>query len=231
MNLTDRLMKVASFIEKDTRVLDVGTDHGYIPVYLVENNISKKLIASDISGPSLKKTIDIVKERNLGNYIDCRLGNGLEVIEAFEIDGVILAGMGSLLMIDILENDKNITDSIKYFIFQPMVASKELRQYLLENKFTIIDEELAKEDDKFYEIIYAKRGEDFVKEDIYYDISHKLIEKKHPLLNEFIENKINYIENILLELKDKKTPKSIEKYKELTIKKAKYREVLDSIES
>ncbi|OLS03360.1 tRNA (adenine(22)-N(1))-methyltransferase [Tissierella creatinophila] len=231
MNLSDRLIKIAGFIKKNTVVLDVGTDHGYIPIYLIENQISKKIIASDISPDSLNKTIELVKKKGLEKNIDSRLGDGLDVVNPFEVEGVIMAGMGGILIQNILEKNKEVTNSIDYFIFQPMIASKELRQYLSRNKFKIIDEELSKEGDKFYEILYVEKGFENPKEEIYYEISERLIEKKHPLLKEFIENKIKLINSVMEELKDKTNKRSIERYNELKIKTKQYMEVLNQVET
>ncbi len=231
MILSDRLIKIAGFVKEDTSVLDIGTDHGYIPIYLIENNISKKIIASDISKNSLNKTIELVKSKGLERYISSRLGDGLQVISPKEVQGVIMAGMGGILIQNILEKDKEITDSIDYFIFQPMIASKELRKYLVENNFKIVDEELAREGDKFYEIIYAKRGNEALKEEIYYEIGEKLIDKKHPLLIDFIKNKIEITKPVLNNLKDKTSSRSKERYRELNSLVNDYREVLKKIEA
>lgn len=231
MNLSDRLIKISEFVKKDTKILDVGTDHGYIPIYLVENKISKNIIASDISADSLKKTIELVEKKELQGNIDSRLGNGLEVIDPFEVDGVIIAGMGGILIQKILEKDKKITDSIKYFIFQPMIASKELRQYLSQNNFKIIDEELSKEGDKFYEIIYAEKGCEKFKDEIYYEISKILIEKNHHLIKEFIKNKIKLTKSVIIELEDKTSKRSIERRNELEKKIKQYMEVLKEVEA
>lgn len=231
MILSDRLIKIAGFVKEDTSVLDIGTDHGYIPIYLIENNISKKIIASDISKNSLNKTIELVKSKGLERYISSRLGDGLQVISPKEVQGVIMAGMGGILIQNILEKDKEITDSIDYFIFQPMIASKELRKYLVENNFKIVDEELAREGDKFYEIIYAKRGNEALKEEIYYEIGEKLIDKKHPLLIDFIKNKIEITKPVLNNLKDKTSSRSKERYRELNSLVNDYREALKKIEA
>ncbi|MBC8590752.1 tRNA (adenine(22)-N(1))-methyltransferase [Wansuia hejianensis] len=230
MKLSKRLQEIADLVPKGSIVADIGTDHGYVPAYLIQNNISKLVIATDISEGSLEKTINYVKDKQLERKILTRLGDGLEVIKPFEVDTVIIAGMGGLLIGDILEKNKNVTDSITYFILQPMVASKELRQYLIDNKFIIIDEGLVKEDNKFYEIIFAMKGLDYIENHIYYEISQKLIDKNNPLLREFIQNKINISENIMKELKSKESSKSIEKYENLKRSVAIYREVLEKIE-
>ena len=231
MTLSQRMLKIVNFVETGTKILDVGTDHGYIPIYLVENGISKNIIASDISKKSLEKTIRKVKHKKLEEYIDVRLGDGLNVIEPNEVDGVIMAGMGGILIEEILEKSKDITDTIDYFIFQPMIGSKELRQYLNKNSFKIVDEELAKDKDKFYEIIYAKRGEGDLKDNIDFELSKKLIEKKHPLLGSFLEYKIKKYSKILEGLKYKASYKSKKRYNELEFLISQYREVLREIET
>ena len=115
------------------------------------------MIGTDISKGSLDKIIEYVKELGFEDKIDSRLGDGLEVIKPYEVDTVIISGMGGLLIRDILEKHKEISNSIIDFILQPMVAAKELRQYLIENNFEIIKEELVKEENKYYEIIHAKK--------------------------------------------------------------------------
>lgn len=230
MFLTDRLMEISKFVPKNSIVGDIGTDHGYLPVYLMENKISKLVIATDISEKSLDKIVSYVRDNGLDEYIITRVGDGLDVIKAFEIDTLVIAGMGGMLIRDILEKNKETTDSISNFIFQPMIASRELRQYLIENKFNIIDESLAREKDKFYEIIYAKRGLGFMEDEIDYEINPILIEKKHPILKDFLLFKINKQDEILNRLKDESSDKSKERYDEIVEIKDKYTKILKSIE-
>lgn len=231
MKLSDRLMAIANFVPRNSIVADIGTDHGYIPVFLIENHISKKVIASDISKGSLDKIIEFVKTLRLEDKIDTRLGDGLEVIKPFEVDTVIVAGMGGLLIRDILDKNKEVTDSIVNFILQPMVAAKELREYLIDNNFEIIDEDLVKEDSKYYEIIYAKKGKSYVEKEIYYEISPKLIKKKHPLLKELIQFRLKELEKIEEDIKNINTEKTRERYLEISSKIKDYKGVLEELES
>ena len=230
MKLSERLLTIANLVPKNSIVADIGTDHGYIPAYLIENKISKKVIGTDISKGSLDKIIEYVKELGFEDKIDSRLGDGLEVIKPYEVDTVIIAGMGGLLIRDILEKHKEISNSMIDFIFQPMVAAKELRQYLIENNFEIIKEELVKEENKYYEIIYAKKGKTFIEKEIYYEISPNLIQNKHPLLEEFIENKMIAAKKILKEIEGIHTEKSKERYLSLEKTIKEYEEVVKKIE-
>ncbi|WP_313756377.1 class I SAM-dependent methyltransferase [Tissierella sp.] len=231
MKLSDRLLAIANLVPKNSIVGDIGTDHGYIPAYLIENKISKKVIGTDISKGSLDKIIEYVKELGFENKIDTRLGDGLEVIKPYEVDTLIIAGMGGLLIRDILEKHRKTSDSIIDFILQPMVAAKELRQYLIANNFEIIKEELVKEENKYYEIIHAKKGKYFLEKDIYYEISSLLIHDKHSLLKEFVESKIIATKKIIKELDGMNTDKSKERHIELDRLIKEYEEVIIEIES
>lgn len=231
MNLSNRLKEIIKLVPKNSIVADIGTDHGQIPVYLIENKISKRVIATDISKPSLDKTIDLIEERKLEDKILTKLGDGLEVLRPFQVDTVIMAGMGGILITEILESNRKVTDSISHFIFQPMVASKELRQYLVENQFKIVDESLAREGERFYEIILAKKGPSTIEKDIYYELGPKLIEKNHPLLRTYIEKKISQLNNIKNSLKKAKDAEALEKKRDIIEKIKAYREVLETIES
>jgi len=230
MKLSNRLQAIANFIPKNSLVGDIGTDHGYIPMHLIENGISKKVIASDVSQGSLNKTISYIHDLNYNEKVIARLGDGLECFKPFEIDTVVIAGMGGLLIRDILNKDINLTNTITNFILQPMVASNDLREYLCKNNFEIVDEDLVKEDDKYYEIIFAKKGKENIDKEIYYEISKLIIGKRHPLLKEFIEHKIKLSTSILNNLEDKTSDKSRIRYDELNKIIHDYQEVLLTIE-
>lgn len=231
MELSNRLLEIIKFVPNDSSVADIGTDHGYIPVYLIQNSISKKVIASDISPGSLDKTIEYVDQLDLKDKIDPRLGDGLKILKPYEVDTVIFAGMGGILIAKLLEDNKEVSDTIENFIFQPMVASKELRQYLVNNGYIIVDESLAKEGRRFYEIIFAKKGKGKIQREIHYEIGHQLIEKKHPLLKEFLENKKEGIKEIINKLGDNHSDNTKERTKELEDILGRYKEVEKEIES
>lgn len=231
MNLSKRLQTIADFVVPDSRVCDIGTDHGYIPVYLIKSGIAKKVIATDISRGSLDKIIDLIEEQGLEEHIEARLGDGLNVLKENEVDTLVIAGMGGILISEILEAGKSITENIDSFILQPMVGAKELRKYLLDNNYKIISEELVFEEGKYYEIISAIRDQDKSKKEIYYEISEILIKNKHPLLKEFIKHKRDKVETILIDLKDLDTKRSKEKYNDFKLLLGQYEEVLMEIES
>lgn len=230
MNLSMRLSAIRDMVPKNSVVADIGTDHGYIPVSLIKNKISKKVIGTDVSKGSLDKIINLVNSLGMEKKIETRLGYGLDVIRPYEVDSLIIAGMGGILIKDILEKDKQTTKTINNFILQPMVGAKELRHYLIKSGFKIIDEDLVFEEGKFYEIMFAIKGKDYIKNDIYFEISKLLVENKHPLIKSFVQHKISKAENILNEIKSIDTKKSKEKSREIKQLINEYEEVLIEIE-
>ena len=231
MKLSDRLQAIADLIEKDTRVADIGTDHGYLSAYLVEHNIVKNVIATDVNEKPLKKAKDYVEANDLGDKIQTRLGSGLEPIEKGEIDIAVIAGMGGNLISDILDSSKDISNSIDTFIFQPMTGEEELRKYLYENNYKIINEKLAKEGKRFYHILKVTHGSDILEDDIYLEIGKKLIDNKDELVGELINLKLQKIKTIMDNLVMKETENSRKTYKEFNNKCKKLKELLKDYES
>ena len=205
LRLSDRLLAIANLVDKNNIIADIGTDHGYIPVYLLKNNIVKYAIAADINKGPLDNAKKEIMLNKLENKIDLRLGSGLTVIKEGEADEAIIAGMGGVLISDIIETSKKVAMSLKKIILQPMQASDELRKYLYENGYEIVDETLAKEDFRLYEIIVVKyTGESKkIEDEIFYEVGKKLVDKKDPLVYEFIEKKIKSYENVLIKLENK----------------------------
>jgi tRNA (adenine22-N1)-methyltransferase len=197
LKLTPRLQAIADSIKKCEVLADVGTDHAYIPIYLMLQGDVEKAIATDIN----KGPIDIARKRikqyKLENEIEVRQGSGLMVLKPHEADTIVIAGMGGILIADILEQSKAVAEAAKVLVLQPMLDSDKLRRYLLENGFEIIDEELAKEDRKIYEILWAKHTGKKQELKGLQDIGEKIIQKKHPLAMELIEKKIAELQKVL----------------------------------
>lgn len=203
IKLSDRLQKIADFIEQGESVADIGTDHGFLPIALWEMGKSPHVILSDInSGPLEKARINIEKHCPEKEF-DIRIGSGIRTIEPGEVDAVVIAGMGGLLIAEILGDDPERSKSYRKLILQPRNAPDKLRAWLLENGFSIQDESLVRERKYICEIILAvpgpgqetgvvgnHQGRALKPDDIDLEISPILFRKKDPLLVEFIENKI-----------------------------------------
>ena len=205
MKLTDRLLKIASLVDKDKKVADIGTDHGYIPVYLLNKNIINYAILGDINKGPLENARKEVVKNNLLDKVDLRLGSGIEVLKPNEVEQIIIAGLGGILINEILMANEEVAKTTEKLILQPMQAPEELRRFLYQNGYKIIDEHLVREDHRIYEIIVC-RYENLPPQEIdpiYYEVGKKLIDKKDPLLKDFIQNKIRINKNILNKLEGK----------------------------
>ncbi len=166
MNLTPRLLKIASLVPQNSVLADVGTDHAYVPVYCILNGICPRAIAMDINEGPLNNAEETVRHYGVCDKVELRLSDGLCKLYAHESDTVVIAGMGGLLIKSILEQGKLKEGTT--LILQPMLAAKELRQYLYDSGNAVTDEYLAREDKKIYNIIVAKVGSktEYTEEDI-----------------------------------------------------------------
>lgn len=226
MKLTPRLQKIAEQVATGHRVADIGTDHGYIPIYLLKNKISPFVIAGDINDKPLESAENNIKKYGFSNQAETRLGSGLSVLMPGEIDTAIIAGMGGLLISDLLEASKEVVKSINTLILQPMQAQSELRKYLVANDFIIEKDILVKEDHHIYEIIIVKHGFQEVKDPIYYDIGFYINSNPKPLATEFINRKIIATKQVITNISSNASQPSTEKLSEMETRLRKLEEVL-----
>lgn len=185
----NRLKTIKSMVAKCNIAADIGTDHGFVAEMLLLDSTAKKVIATDLNKGPLNRAMEYLTSRNLDEKCDFRLGSGLTVLEEQEVDSIIIAGMGGDLIADILNTSKNISSTVGELILQPMTAIDKLRKYLYENNFVIEDEKIVKEYHHYYFIIKAKPGNDKIEDEIFYEISKPLLEKKDKIMDEYI-NKI-----------------------------------------
>lgn len=212
--ISKRLQYIVDFVTYFETIADIGCDHGYVCIELIKNNKVKKAIASDISYPSLKKTIDFVKVNNIDDRVKTRVGDGLDVLNKDEVDAVIVAGMGGVLISDILKKNYNLKFKEKnpLLILQPVQQAKDLRYYLYENKFEIVDEDIVFDMGKYYNIIVAKKINEISNtyltiekcKDVYMEYGILNIIKKNILVREILEERIKNSKKLFDDLKQKK---------------------------
>lgn len=227
MELSKRLSALVNYVIKGSSVVDIGTDHGYVPVYLVKNKIVDKAIGVDVNKGPLQSGARAVRETGLEDHIDLRLGDGLAAIKPGEVDTVIIAGMGGSTMIDIFESGKEVLNKVQRLILQPMIGVPNLRDWLLEHGWMIIDEDLVVEDGRIYEIVVSQpcdKKKSYTRGQI--EIGPILLEKNHPLLPRHIERIIKGYEEIIKEVAKGKSLDSIQKKKELEKKLIEIKKVL-----
>ena len=193
-----RLKLVADKVPKCETVCDIGTDHAYVPIYLVLNKICKFAIAADIKpGPVLAAKKNIARY-GLENCIEARRGDGLECLEMGEADCIIIAGMGGLTIKEILQRDIEKASSASLLILQPMNSIELVRKWIYSNGFSIIDEELCSEGEKIYNVIVCKwTGQEKQVGEIHYYIGECLVRKNDPLLDRYLKKELIRIEKVI----------------------------------
>ncbi len=154
--LSKRLSLVADFVRKGAVLCDVGTDHAYLPAYLMKKGEITYAIAADLREGPLKNAKKTVKEHDLENKIELRLSDGLENVHENEVTDIVLAGMGGDLICDILSKAEWLKNSDKRIIAQPQTHSEKVRHFFMTNGFKIIEENAVKEDDRLYICVCAE---------------------------------------------------------------------------
>ncbi len=211
VKLSPRLQLIANKVLIGSFIADIGTDHAYIPIYLIQNGIALYAIASDVRHGPVDKANENVKKYQLEGKVDVRLGYGLEKILKDEVDTVIIAGMGGTLISEVLSAATPILKRINRLILQPMTGQDEVRKWLADNRFIILDEELVSEGEKIYNVIVAEHGEERIEKEVFYHIGKSLIAKKDPLLERLISGKIREMKNIIRQLEDKNSDNAYNK--------------------
>ena len=156
LNLDPRLSCVASFVRKGSRVADIGTDHAYIPVYLLQKGISPSAIAADLRKMPLKNAERTVEQFSLSNSIELVLSDGLDEIDKDSCDDIIIAGMGGISILEIISRIDWILDGRYRLIFQPMSHQEYVRRFLFENGFEIVGEKCCLDSKHCYCVIAAE---------------------------------------------------------------------------
>lgn len=144
-NLTPRLKTVMNFVRPGRTVADIGTDHAYLPVFLVNSGISPNAVASDVKEGPLSRAKLTAKNYRAAEKIKFLLSDGLDKIKESEADEIIIAGMGGELISEIISKCEWIKNPQKHLILQPMTAQEQLRSFLCQNGFAIEKESAAVE--------------------------------------------------------------------------------------
>ena len=222
----NRLERIKSMVDPCQTAADIGTDHGYVAEMLLKEGICKQIIATDLNEGPLNRAIEHLTKSNLHDKCNFRLGCGLRVLNEGEADAIIIAGMGGDLISDIIHTSKDIALKAQQLILQPMTAVDTLRKYLYENGFEIIDESIVKEYHHFYFIIKAKKGIAKQMDNIYFEISNILIEKKDPVMIDYLNKVLNTNEKIISSLEKTKNVEYNEKIESLKDKNNKIKELI-----
>lgn len=224
MELSKRLLMVASMVEPGSIVADVGCDHGYVSIYLVRQGICPRVLAMDVNAGPLERVKAHVQEAGLAAYIDIRRSDGLSAMKLAdgkpEADTLLMAGLGGRLAARILKDGRQMLSQMRCMILQPQSELWLVREAVRQIGYFICDENMLKEDGKFYTVIRAENGikrtgsPDVPEE---FDGSREewglaadrygpcLIGTGHPVLREYLEEALNKNRCILRDIRKEGT--------------------------
>ena len=153
--LTPRTEGIVSLVPECGSVADIGCDHGYVSIALVQRGISKRAVACDIKEGPLEHAKKNIAKAGLEDSIDVRLAPGLEAVSSSDAESIVIAGMGMRTIAEILQNDPDMAKNAKYLVLQPQSEVPEMREFLVTNGYNILKNKLMIEKDKFYFAILA----------------------------------------------------------------------------
>lgn len=212
--LSERLQTVASFVPTGSVVADIGSDHAYLPCYLVENKIATTAIAGEVVKGPYDSAVRQVRANGLTNQIAVRLADGLAAINKEDlVDTITIAGMGGPLIVTILEKHPDKLEHVTRLILQPNIHAKVIREWALKNGWAILDERILEEDDKIYEILVLQRGQMHLTESEILLGGH-LIAQRNPIFEKKWRSELTNWQAILIQLQQAENNRQIEEKKQ-----------------
>jgi tRNA (adenine22-N1)-methyltransferase len=209
IKLSPRLNAIANMVTKGAKVIDIGCDHALLDIYLYQNNISNKIIATDINKNALNNAKENIKKYFLDKKIITRLGDGLNPLHDDDINTIIISGMGAHTIVDIFKNGKEKLNNISTIIIQSNTKIEYLRKKMSKLDYMITDENIVLDNKKYYTIIkYGKGRRKYNKKELYF--GPILLTKRDKVFIDSIKNDYNKLKQI-----EKNLPKGklITKYK------------------
>ena len=220
MELSKRLKAVAELVTPGMRLADVGTDHGYIPIYLTEAGVIPSAIAMDINKGPLERAKEHIREHGLEGKIQTRLSDGLKNLQMNEADCMIAAGMGGGLVIRILSEERDTAGSLKELILQPQSEIDSVRKYLTEEGYRIVAEDMVYGDGRYYPMMkavpcMAGAGEiPYSEEEL--EFGRVPLQQAHPVLGQFLEREMEIQNRILSALESQESVRAKKRMEEIS---------------
>lgn len=214
MQISKRLQRVAAQVQSGGVVADIGCDHGFTSIYLMENHLAQHVIAMDINEGPLERAKEHIHQFQMEKDISVRLSDGAKKLQPGEVDSILISGMGGGLICKILQDSGEVILSTKELILSPQSENYLVRQLLHEMGFFIDREEMLADQGKYYNIIHAVQGTQRFSEPEEYIYGKYLIEQKDTVLFEFLEKEQKRVKAILQGMSGKSLSESSSRQKE-----------------
>lgn len=215
MQISKRLQAVSDMVASGSCLADVGTDHGYIPIYLVEEKRIPSAIAMDINRGPLSRARENIERNGLSDQIETRLSDGLDALLPGEADTIVIAGMGGPLAVEILKRGRAVLESCRDLILQPQSEIWTVRRYLDENGWRIRRENMILEEGKYYPMLLASRGNSEALDIVKLFYGPRLLEKRHPVLLDYLKKEREKLREVRGKLSVSGSEKAAERKREI----------------
>lgn len=215
MELSNRLKEIAGMVTPGNIVCDVGTDHAYLAIYLIESRTAPYVIAMDVAEGPLARAERNIKVHGLSAQIETRLSDGVEKLGTDEAQTVIMAGMGGILICDLLERGKEILSGIDELIVSPHTDAELVRKYLAEHGYCIRQENMILEEGKYYIMIRAVHGEMKALTPCEYRFGRELLQNRSSILREYLQREYEKLTKLSEDLREVSTENAMRRRKEL----------------
>ena len=220
VELSARMQAFADMVSKGSVVCDVGCDHGWVSIYLIQQGLASKVYAMDVGVGPLERAKEHIRSYNLENYIEPRLSDGLATLQAGEADCMVCAGMGGPLMMRILTEGSEKAKAMKELILQPQSEIALFRRFLRQEGYKIVREDMVLEEGKYYPMmkVIPTEGvfvENSKEQDIFDAYGELLLKEKHPVLQVYIDHSMKQAEELLQHLEKQETARAAERMKQI----------------
>lgn len=189
MKVSKRIEAICNLVKSAHTVADIGCDHCFTLIHLVNNNKIEYGIGCDINKEPLKRGIENIKKHGMLSTIETRLGYGLSTLRQYEAGAIIMSGMGGLLIIDILSKNLDLVKTFDQIVLSPQSHLYELRKFLHKSNCKIENEIMIYDDKKYYNILSAVNGNEQYT-DFEYLFGRMLLKNKDSVFKSFINEEI-----------------------------------------
>ncbi|MDD3253859.1 MAG: class I SAM-dependent methyltransferase [Lachnospiraceae bacterium] len=203
MKLSKRLETIVSMVPETAKngcVADVGTDHGFVPIRLIELGKAARALAMDVRKGPLERAREHIMQYGMEDRIESRLSDGLQALQPGEAQTVVIAGMGGELMLRILRDGAQVREQVEHWILSPQSELSLFRHGLEELGLAIVRETMVEEDGKYYTIMEVRPGAMHYEQEYAYRYGACLIAAHSPVLKEFLEKEMRQYQAILEKL-------------------------------
>lgn len=195
--MSKRMCRLASLVTEGNRLADVGTDHGYVPIALVKDKKIPSALAMDVNRGPLARAEEHIRESGLSTYIETRLSDGLDRLCPGEADSVLIAGMGGMLLLRILERGALCLETVKELILQPQSDIYRVREWLKDHQYRVTAEDIVEEDGKYYPMMRAVHGQERRMESEELAYGKTEIQRSPEVLYSYLQAKLGENEKIM----------------------------------